>query len=148
MSGAALARGALRGAVAAMAMTGMRRMTTALGLVERPPPEQIAEEGAVVARLLHRLPGDVQDEAIELAHWLYGAAAGAAFGALPGRVRRRVWSGPAYGLALWGVFETGIVPILGLHHGPQEGVGGRAAIAADHLLYGAIVGTSGWMHEP
>jgi len=34
---------AMRGAIAAAAMTGMRALTVSLGLVEQPPPQAIAE---------------------------------------------------------------------------------------------------------
>jgi hypothetical protein len=37
---------AIRGTVAAMAMTGMRRVSVGLGLVEETPPEELVEEGA------------------------------------------------------------------------------------------------------
>ena len=37
-------RGGARGAVAAMAMTGMRRVTTGLGLLERTPPDALARD--------------------------------------------------------------------------------------------------------
>jgi len=36
-----LARGLVRGTVAAMAMTGVRQVTTGLGLVEQTPPDAI-----------------------------------------------------------------------------------------------------------
>lgn len=37
---------AIRGTVAAMAMTGMRRVSLGLGLVEETPPEELVEDGA------------------------------------------------------------------------------------------------------
>lgn len=55
-----------RGVVAAMAMSGLRRLTTGLGLIQEEPPEQIAREG--VPGLLERVPPDLRAEAIELAH--------------------------------------------------------------------------------
>ena len=128
---------ALRGAVAAMAMTGMRRVTVGLGLVREPPPEQIFREG--VPELLARVPADRRDELIELAHWAYGAAAGAAFGRLPAAARTARWAGPLYGLTIWAVFELGVAPLLGLRGAPERDAAERLAIAADHVLYGAVV---------
>lgn len=130
-------RAVARGVVAAMAMSGMRRLTTGLGLVDEEPPEQIAREG--VPGLLARVPPNLREPAIELAHWTYGGAGGAAFGVLPAALRRRVWAGPAYGLATWLVFETAVAPLLGLRRTRESRPLERAAIAADHVLYGVVV---------
>lgn len=131
-------RGTLGGAVAAMAMTGMRNVTTGLGLMRRTPPERIVSEAA---GLVGRIPEGKRQAATELAHWGYGAGAGAVFAAVPWPVCRRAWAGPVYGMAIWGVFEIAIAPALGLKPGdraPAE----RAALAGDHLLYGALVGAA------
>jgi hypothetical protein len=133
-----LGAAALRGVVAAMAMTGMRRVTVGLGLLPKPPPVEIATEG--VPSLFSVVPPQLRGEAIELAHWAYGAAAGSAFGALPPAVRCRRWSGPAYGLATWALFEGVVAPALGLRGPKQRSFAERASIIADHVLYGAIVG--------
>ena len=130
--------GAARGAVGAMAMTGFRRVTTGLGLVEATPPERIAHEA--VPRLVSRVPPERRNEAIELAHWGFGAAAGALYGALPYRLRVRRWVGPLYGLAIWAGFEFALRRLLGIS-GPRRKPQERAAVAVDHLLYGAIVGS-------
>ncbi|MEP6910628.1 MAG: hypothetical protein ABI896_09400 [Actinomycetota bacterium] len=126
-----------RGVVAAMAMSGLRKMTTGLGLVQEEPPEQIAREA--VPGLLARVPPDLRAEAIELAHWAYGGLGGAAFGALPAGVRRQSWAGPAYGLATWLFFETAVSTLLGLRRTHESRPLERAAIAADHVLYGLVV---------
>jgi hypothetical protein len=90
---------ALRGVVAAMAMTGLRTVTVGLGLLPKPPPVEIATEG--VPMLFSLVPPALRSEGLELAHWAYGAAAGAAFGALPLSLRCRRWAGPTYGLGTW-----------------------------------------------
>ena len=138
MSGRELPPAALRGVVAAMAMTGMRVVTVGLGWVRRPPPDQVAREG--FPRLLGRVPSQYRHVAIELAHWGYGATGGAAYGLLPLALRRSRWAGPAYGIATWALFEAGIAPALGLADAEDRRLSERAAVAADHLLYGAIVG--------
>ena len=139
MAGGDIGRGAVRGAVAAMAMTGVRRVTTGVGLVEQPPPERIAREG--FPGILARVPRDHRDEAIELAHWAYGAVAGAAFGALPAGRRRGAWAGPLYGIGIWAAFEAVLAPLV---FGPRFARGPRIlerlAIAGDHVLYGLVVG--------
>ena len=144
MDGGELGRGAARGTIAAMAMTGMRSLTTRLGLVRRTPPYEIAEHG--VPRLLAAVPPERRDEAIELAHWAYGAGAGAAFGALPGSLRARTWTGPAYGIAIWALFELVVAPALRLPRTRERRWGDRVGTAADHLLYGAVL--VGWPRAP
>ena len=124
------ARAATRGAVAAMAMTGFRAVSEGLGLVEQPPPEEIAERG--VPSLFARVPREYRTAAEQLAHWSFGAGAGAG-------VRRRRSAGPAYGLAIWVAFESVIAPVLGLRV-EERPARERLLLAMDHALYGAIVG--------
>jgi hypothetical protein len=146
-SGGTVARSAARGVIAAMAMTGMRRVSTGLGLLEQTPPDAIVEQEPTMSGLLQRIPPDYRDEAIELAHWAYGALGGAAFGALAPRGIRTRWAGPLYGLTVWGLFETGLVPLLGLEHARERKVMSRVLTAADHLLYGTVVGSAPWPHR-
>jgi hypothetical protein len=128
---------AVRGAIAAMAMTGMRKVTKDLGIVEQTPPQAILRQRA--AGLLRRVPRGRRRTSIELAHWGYGAAGGIAFALLPDGVRRRPWAGPAYGLVLWAGFELGIAPALGLTQAKRVRLAERIAFAADHLLYGLVL---------
>jgi hypothetical protein len=132
-----LAHAGLRGAIAAMAMTGMRSFTQSTGLVKQTPPQAIIKQRA--RGLLRRVPRGQRRAAVELAHWSYGAVGGVVFGALPDVVRRRAWSGPAYGLAVWLGFEAGIAPALGLKQSRRLRLVERATLAADHLLYGLVL---------
>lgn len=134
-----VAQAAARGMVAAMAMSGMRKVTGGLGLLDESPPDAIADLHA--EHLLARL-GVGRDVVVELAHWGYGAVGGAAFGTLPRTLRRHSWSGPAYGLAMWVFYEAAVAPLLGIARARQTTVTGRVALAADHLLYGMVVGRS------
>lgn len=133
-------RGAAWGAIGAMAMTGMRVMTTELGLVEQTPPQALARQRARGLRgLLRRAPRKQRRGLIEAAHWAFGAGGGAAFGALPRATRRRGWAGPAYGLVVWLGFELGIAPALGLSQAKRVRPVDRLALAADHALYGLVL---------
>jgi hypothetical protein len=132
-----LAHGALRGAIGAMAMTGMRRFAVEVGLLERPPPQQMAREAA--PGLLRAVPDGNERAAEELAHWAYGAGGGVAFAALPEAVRRLPGAGPAYGLVLWLGFEVVLAPALGLSHHRRHGAGAHVALMADHALYGLVL---------
>jgi len=133
-----LSQGAIRGAIASMAMTGLREFTRHVGLLEEPPPESI------VRQMLDRpFFGGVQSGSrraqAELAHWTYGAAAGAFFAALPRALRRSSWSGPFYGLLVWGGFELAIAPLLALSQARRIRPLDRLALAGDHLLYGFLL---------
>jgi hypothetical protein len=132
-----IAHAAARGAIAAMAMTGMRAFTVDAGLVEQSPPEAISKQKA--RGLIRRVPRNRRRGTVELAHWGFGAVFGAAFGALPDRVRLRPWAGPVYGLAVWLGFELGIAPVLGLRQAKKLRAAERTALAVDHLLYGLIL---------
>jgi hypothetical protein len=128
----------VRGLVGSMAMTGLRRVTRNLGLLEETPPNAIAARRA--GRPLRRLSPERREVAIELAHWGYGAAGGAVFGMLPPRVRRQPAAGPAYGLGVWAFFELVLEPVLALDLPRRRRVATRAMLVLDHLLYGAVVG--------
>jgi hypothetical protein len=132
-----IAHAALRGGVAAMAMTGMRVLTTELGLVGEPPPQAIVRQRA--KRLLRLAPRRRRRAAIELAHWGYGAGGGAAFALLPRGVRDRRWAGPVYGLGVWAGFEVVLAPLLGLEQAKKPRPVERLALAVDHLLYGLVL---------
>jgi hypothetical protein len=121
------AHAAMRGAIASMAMTGMRVATVSLGLVEQPPPQQLAGEQRGPRRAV-----------VEVAHWSFGAVAAGAYGALPKPWLERPWTGPIYGLLIWTGFEA-TAPLLGLPHAERGGVKQRLAIAADHAVYGFIL---------
>ena len=132
-----LARGALRGAIAAMAMTGMRALTISLGLVDESPPRAIVRQRS--PGVLRFAPKRARRAVQELMHWGYGATGGVAYAALPERVRERTWSGPVYGLLVWLGFELVQAPLMGLKQAKELRPLERAALAVDHLLYGLVL---------
>jgi uncharacterized membrane protein YagU involved in acid resistance len=136
--------GGMRGVIGAMAMTGMRRVSTGLGLVEKTPPRALSEQAPLLGRLLKRVPDERRGEAIEIGHWATGAAGGVAYGMLPERLRAWNWSGVAYGLGVWVFFETVVAPLLALEHTQHRTVVSRVFLAADHALYGIAVGGTPW----
>ena len=132
-----IAHGALRGTIAAMAMSGMRVVTVNLGLVDETPPRAIIRQrGKGIHGLL---PRRQRRTFRELFHWGYGAAGGAAFAALPDPIRRRAWAGPGYGLVVWLGFELCVAPVLGLSQAGKRRPIERAAFALDHALYGFVL---------
>ena len=134
------------GCVGAMAMTGVREVTTSLGLVDAAPPAQVAKHG--LPGLFGRIPEDRRPAAAELAHWGFGTVLGAVYSVLPRAVRRHRLTGPAFGLATWAAFEAFAAPALGLPHATNPSARQRLAIAADHALFGAIVAGSHAAAEP
>jgi hypothetical protein len=132
--------GAARGTIGAMAMTGMRVLTTELGLLEQTPPDAVGtQRSRGIRTLLRRAPRKQRRGLIEAAHWAFGAGGGAAYGALPRELRARRWAGPIYGLAMWLGFELGIAPALGLTQSKRLRPVDRLALAGDHLLYGLVL---------
>lgn len=126
----------LRGVVAAMAMTGVRSLTTQLGIVRLTPPDELGRHGAA-APLLQLVPPERRGAALELAHWAYGGLGGAAFALLPPRAHGSKTVGTAYGLTLWALYELVIAPVAGAER--RRPVAERAALAADHVLYGLVL---------
>ena len=128
---------ALRGTIAAMAMTGLRSFTVSVGLVDEIPPRALVRRAT--HGLIRMVPRRKRRATLELLHWGYGAAGGAAFGALPEKVRLRPWAGPLYGLVVWLGFELGLAPALGLEQAQKPRPADRLGLAIDHLLYGLVL---------
>lgn len=132
-----LPHAALRGVIAAMAMTGMRSLTVSLGLVEETPPRAVVRQTS--KGLMRTVPKAQRRAAIELMHWGYGAVGGAGFAMLPENLRLRRWSGPVYGLLVWLSFELVQAPLLGLDQAKKARPVERVAFAVDHLMYGFVL---------
>ena len=132
-----IARGAARGVIGAMAMTGMRSFTKSIGLLEESPPRSILRQKS--RGLFRAAPKRGRRALQELAHWGYGAAGGAAFAAMPEEARKRPWFGPLYGIVLWLSFELVQAPLMGLSQSKELRPLDRLALAVDHLLYGLVV---------
>ena len=130
--------GAMRGAVGAMAMTGMRTFTADVGLVRETPPQSIAKQRRPGGVLSH-VPKGRRRATVEVLHWTVGVVGGAVFGALPDPLRRARWFGPVYGLGILVSYDFGIAPLLGLKQARRPKHTEQAALMADHLLYGLIL---------
>ena len=102
------------------------------GLLRESPPEAVTRQRLAV-------PDGARPLVAGAIHLGYGALAGAAFGALPPRVRDRRGAGAAYGAGSWILFEAAIAPALRLVQARERRPLERAVLLADHLLYGAVV---------
>jgi hypothetical protein len=127
----------MRGAIGAMAMTGVRVFAVNAGLIREDPPGRLVRKQA--RGLLRLVPRSRRRTVIELVHWGMGGAFGAAFGLLAEDVRRRAWSGPLYGLVVWFGFDGAVAPALGLTESRWPKGRERAVFLADHLLFGLVL---------
>jgi uncharacterized membrane protein YagU involved in acid resistance len=120
----------LRGVIGAMAMTGVRVFAVHAGLIREDPP----------SRMVRKRRGRRPRWVVELVHWSMGGLFGIGYGLLPEGVRRRVWSGPLYGLLVWLGFDSLVAPALGLKERDWPKGRERAVFVADHLLFGFVLG--------
>src|SRR4051794_19044289 len=143
------ARGFLAGAVAGCAATAP--MTAAMRAVHRRlpphqrdplPPAQVTVNAAEVVGVAHKMTPREKHNAFLAAHYGFGTAAGAVYGALaPYLGGPGVASGVAYALAVWGANYLGALPAAGLYKSPDEEDGGRhGMLAAAHVVWGGVLG--------
>jgi hypothetical protein len=134
----AVAGGAARGAIGAMAMTGMRTFTADAGLLRETPPQSIAKQRRP-SGVLSYVPKSRRRAFVELMHWSVGVTGGAIFGLVPDALRRAPWFGPVYGVGILVSYDFGIAPLLGLKQSRRPKAKEQAALIADHVLYGLIL---------
>jgi hypothetical protein len=134
----AVVGGAVRGAIGAMAMTGMRTFTADAGLVRETPPQSIAKKRRP-GGMLSYVPKSRRRAFVEVMHWSVGVTGGAIFGLMPDPLRRAPWFGPIYGVGILVSYDFGIAPLLGLKQSRRPKATEQAALIADHLVYGLIL---------
>ena len=105
---------------------------------EPEPPELLAEKIAG-----HELSGTTKAIAAETIHWGFGAAVGAAYGALaeyfPAATAK---DGASFGLALATLTHEGALPAMGLSAPPDEQTSREhTSEVATHLLFGVVTET-------
>lgn len=131
-----IARGALFGLLATLAMT----VVTAVGLSANTAPMPEPVSLAVARWALGGRPLAVLLGAGLAGHFAWGAAAGAVYAVLAGS-RSGPWSGLAFGVALWLVVQVAVLPLVGWG-AFGSAVTPRIAVATLvlHLLYGGVLG--------
>jgi uncharacterized membrane protein YagU involved in acid resistance len=76
-----------------------------------------------------------------IAHFGFGAAAGAVYGAAIGSRRSSVVTGIAYGLTVWALAYGVGLPSLGLHPAATDDTKDRnEVLIASHVVWGAVLG--------
>jgi hypothetical protein len=137
----AVARGALAGVAATLAMSALMLARRAKGKTGRLPPSQIVRASLerVGVEPSRRLVGALTTAA----HFGYGAGAGGLYGALHRRLRSPIGlvDGLIYGAAVWAASYAGWIPALGILPPPQRDRPARQrAMLLAHLLYGGVLG--------
>ena len=132
-------RGARRGAVGAMAMTGMRVVTTEARAGRGTPPQAVSRQpgGARGSASSGAAPAASRLDR-DRALGLWGRRRRSGRNA-PKTVRARWLTGPAYGLLGWLGFELGIAPMLGLKQAKRVRPVDRLVLATGHPIYGLVL---------
>jgi putative membrane protein len=137
-----LAKGLLAGLIAGLAATAAKTLAERLYPPrihgEPEPPEMMAQKAAG-----HALDPTTKAIAAETIHWTFGAAAGAAYGALaefyPAATSR---DGANFGMTLMALTHEGALPALGLSADPADQSNReKASEMATHVVFGIVAET-------
>lgn len=137
------------GAAAGFAATGPMTLVLAAARAALPAPDQyslppriVTERAAQDVGVADRMTEPEKKAATTAAHFGFGTAAGAAFGALARHLPfDPVANGVAYGLAVWAGSYLGWLPAVGLHPPPHQESAGRTAMnIGAHVAWGAVLG--------
>jgi putative membrane protein len=130
-------KGAVAGMVGGLAGAGAKVLAEKLFPPrvqgQTPPPVVLAEQVAG-----HSLPESQKMAAMHTIHWGFGAAAGAAYGALA-EIEPSVstWKGAAFGIALNRLTHESILPRMGLAaHKDEQPTQERISEWVTHAIYG------------
>ncbi len=133
-----LLSGAIAGFVATIPMTCLIELGRRTRMLWNPPPKQITRSAARKVGIFQRPSAEALKVEWVVAHFGYGAACGAIYGAtkpiLPADARI---AGLLFGEAVWAVSYLGYVPALGLYPWPKDDSKSRMAVMiAAHAIYG------------
>ena len=138
-AGRDLAKGLIAGLVAGLAATAAKT------LAERVYPPRVEGEPEPPEVLSEKIAGHPLDEtaktiAAESIHWVFGAVAGAAYGALaeyyPAATARE---GANFGMTLMALTHEGALPALGLSAQPQDqSTREKSSEMVTHVVFGLV----------
>jgi hypothetical protein len=139
------ALGAALAVVATTAMSAVMLVAQRAGLMGELPPHRIAN------KTLDRMPTDADPgprsrEALGwVAHYGFGALAGAVYGVLRAHVRTPgpgTLHGAGYALGVWAISYLGWVPALRLlPHATHDRPGRQPSMIVAHLVFGGLLGS-------
>lgn len=143
-------RESIEGAVAGAAATFPMTVVMELGHQELPryqrydlPPRQITRQVGKAVGLWHDANQAERNGATLAAHFSYGSGVGALYALIVPRKHQNVWTGAAYGLAVWAGSYLGLLPALGiLRPATQHPVERNALMITAHLVWGAALAAS------
>jgi hypothetical protein len=137
-------RGAQAGVAATAAMSLLLLVARRAGISGQLPPRAIVDTAAEQLPEGSQPDEEEREAAAGVAHFLFGAAAGALFGLATSGLRR-IWLsavlGLLYGSAVYVVSYMGWIPSLGILPPSDEDRPGRVAtMVGGHWVYGATLG--------
>ena len=139
----AIVDGGLGGALGTATMSVVMGAARWTGLVDRLPPEEIADR-ALDAGGVHDRGGRTRDAVAVAGHLGFGAVAGALFGVLHRRLPPAVnplVHGALFGSLVWAVSYKGWIPALGIMPPPEHDHPARpVTMLLAHWVYGATLG--------
>ena len=139
----AILRGATAGFAATVPMTlAMEALRAALPReqMRRMPPREVVDRTVDKAGVGTKLERSDRIALTTLAHFAFGALAGAVYGAVFER-RKSTLTGIAYGLAVWALAYGVGLPSLGVHPAASDDTEDRnAVLVASHVVWGATLG--------
>jgi uncharacterized membrane protein YagU involved in acid resistance len=106
------------------------------------PPRQVAEGLAEAAGVNEHMDEDDREAATWASHFAYGAACGAAYGALAGGLKKHgALAGAGFGVAVWAGSYLGWLPAAGIirpatEHPPRR----NALMITAHVVWGLTAG--------
>ena len=140
----AAAAGALGGAAATVAMSAVMVAALKTGLMSEMPPQEIAVKSVDRAGAGDEVAHDEKRDLGWLAHFGFGAAAGALYGVLRQRLPTpgpAAVHGSVYALGVWAVSYLGWIPALRLLPPATDDEPGRQpAMVAAHVVFGGLLG--------
>ena len=106
------------------------------------PPRHITMRAAGKARVRQQLDETDRTATTYAAHFGYGTATGAVYGALAPHVPGKpLVKGTSYGLLVWALSYLGLLPALDLHRpATREPAGRNALMIMAHVVWGAALG--------
>lgn len=137
-------RGAAAGLVATVPMTvAMEALRACLPReqVRRMPPREVVDRTVEKTGEADELDEQTRTAITTVAHFGFGAAAGALYGALAGKRRSTATAGIIYGLSVWALAYGVGLPSLGLHPAAADDTSERnEVLIASHVVWGAALG--------
>ena len=135
--------GALGGAGATVALTGLRQAFASAGLVQKSAPEQVVERLEELGLVDDWSKGSRRALTVA-AHLAYGVGIGTSLGLLrreSGGAAEEAAVGSALGLLSWAFNWSALLPLTGVHEPPWKQRTPKVLLPViDHAFFGAVWG--------